>query len=39
MTDENFTDNSNVIKKKQKLQNISSSKFEQVMVTIQNNQN
>jgi hypothetical protein len=38
MTDENFTDNSNVIKKKQKLQNISSSKFEQVMVTIQNNQ-
>ena len=38
MTDENFTDNSNVIKKKQKLQNISSSKFEEVMVTIQNNQ-
>jgi|LakMenEpi03Aug12_release.lakeMendotaPanAssembly.Ray.scaffolds.fasta_scaffold2583926_1 hypothetical protein len=38
MTDENFTDNSNVMKKKQKLQNISSSKFEQVMVTIQNNQ-
>jgi hypothetical protein len=38
MTDENFTDNSNVMKKKQKLQNISSSKFEEVMVTIQNNQ-